>query len=147
MAIRRIALLVYASGTSEAATGSFGAFALIACAKRHGASAWTQPFRDTTHHPTPSATVMITTSDGNDASAFLYSSATLAREGEQHYVADMVDMICSRAQAKIRQTCILNIRGETQTRLRYTVANVFVEFPSREPPAGIRGIVASCLHG
>jgi hypothetical protein len=104
------------------------------------------PYHDAILHPAPSVSVAVLKGSGL-ANAYFYSSAPLARAGEQHYVADMVNLACSAASAKLRQTCISNIRGETQPLVRYTVANVFVQFKSEHPSAQLRGIFATCLHG
>lgn len=142
-------VLVFVSGTSDAATGSFGVSAFVACVRHHSAFASASSSRDAVGdlHPRPSVSVAVVTPTSGLANAFFYSSASLARAGEQSYVADMVNLACSAASAKLRRTCTSNIRGETQPLVRYTVANVFVQFKSEHPSAQLRGVFASCLHG
>jgi hypothetical protein len=94
-------LLVFVSGTSDAATGSFGAAAFAACVRHHGASGIASSSRDVIgiFHPRPSTSVAVSTSRGGLANTFFYRSASAARAGDMHYVADMVSLVCSAASA------------------------------------------------
>lgn len=141
-------LSVFVAGAASAATGSFRPSAFAACVRHRGASSGASSSPDAVgwFHPRPSTSVFVIASH-DVANAFFYPSATVARAGETHYVADMVNLNCSGASAKLRQTCVANIRAKTQPLARYTVANVFVQFHSERPSAKLRGIVATCLSG
>jgi hypothetical protein len=82
--------------------------------------------------------VAVLVSGGELANISFYPSASYARAGETHYVADMVNLNCSGASEKLRPTCVANIRAKMQPLARYTVANVFVQFHSERPSAKLR---------
>jgi hypothetical protein len=137
------------SSPSHAATGSLGAEALAACVRHHGGSTLAGPTPAGQFHPKPSIGVAVFTRGdfyANLANVYFYSSPSLAHAGEQHYVADMVNLSCSRASATLRHTCILNIEAETQPLVRYTIGNVFVQFHSEHPSTELRATLALCLR-
>lgn len=140
-------LSVFSAGAANAATASVGAPAFAACVSRRGSPTGVSSAFLGMYHPRPIASVYVRLRGGEAAAAFFYRLATSARAGSAHYPADLVTYICAQPPAKVRQTCVANIRAKTQPLARYTVGNVFVQFESERPSVKLRGVVASCLRG